>query len=81
MGLIPPEEVGIHRVLKDARLGEYDEERGRWLATGSGVRSVSIEDIIDSVGPRVPAHTESQKSFRVATIIVSPEVLDGIPLP
>lgn len=79
MGLIPPADVPPHRVLRGAEAVGFDSVSGRWLATGR-LQTVTIDDIIAREGPRIPDHTASQKSFRMATIVVSPEELDGIPL-
>ncbi len=71
MGLVPPEEVGEHLVFADQEqarqlVGQCNGQ----LFTGPVLR-VSIGDISNAFGRRVPDATTSPKVFRVATIIVS----------
>ena len=78
-GFIPPEEVPDLWVAED---GEwiFDNEGARVKAdngglmfTASRVKTYTIEDIIAEHGPRVPNHTQSQKDFRAAAILLTNE--------
>ena len=75
MGLVPAAEVAPRRILRGAEFIDYDSEKTEYIATGNEVQTVTIDDIIAAEGPRVPDFSESQKSFRMATIVVSPEEL------
>jgi hypothetical protein len=75
MGLLPASQVGPHVVfprgtpssdLFNACAG------GTWSGT---LETVTIADIVRQAGPRVPDAAHSPHSFRVATIIVSPDGL------
>ena len=78
-GFIPPEEVPDLWVAED---GEwlYDEE-GRTILddneypifTASRIKTYTIEDIIAEHGPRVPDHSQAQKDFRAAVILLISE--------
>ena len=73
MGLIPPEEVGEFFVLTD---------QGQNISFGqtlqpSEVTPTLISHVLSTYGPRIPDHTQSQKDFRVATIVISEELLDA----
>ena len=79
-GFIPPEEVPDLWVAED---GEYvwdqkpvyvkSNEKGHFLFTASKIRTYAIEDIIAEHGPRIPDHTQSQKDFRAAVILLTDE--------
>ena len=78
-GLIPPEEVPDLWVAED---GDYIRDKGGTIAraengdlmfTASRVKTYTIEDIIAEHGPRVPDHTQSQKAFRAAVILLVSE--------
>ena len=60
MGLIGPEEVVEHFVFDD-----QDQSPSSGILLGP-VTTVTIDDIISEMGPRVPDHTVSQKVFTVA---------------
>jgi hypothetical protein len=68
MGLIGPDEVADHFVFDD------QNQTSGWVLHGP-VTTVTIDDIISHVGPRVPDHTVSQKVFNIASIIVSKDAL------
>ena len=70
MGLLPPEEVGDHFVFKDQNQVTDDEA----ILKGP-VEWVTIQDIVASDGIRRPAFSESQKDFRIATIVLSKDRL------
>lgn len=65
MGLIGPDAVGEHFVFDD-----QDQSPSARVLHGP-VTTVTIDEIISEIGPRIPDHTISQKVFNVATIIIS----------
>ena len=78
-GFIPQEEVPDLWVAED---GEYlRDEKGNSVRTANGepvftasrVKTYTIEDIIAEHGPRVPAHSQAQKDFRAAVILLVSE--------
>ncbi len=73
MGLIPPEEVGEFFVLADQ---SQTVTVGQTLQP-SEVMPALISHVLSTYGPRVPASTQSQKDFRVATIVISEQLLDA----
>ena len=75
MGLIPASEVEPHIVFRDYEVVEYNADEGHYIVTAQ-LDTVTIEEIIASEGPRVPGWGEAQTSFRMATVVVSPEPLD-----
>ena len=75
-GFIPPAEVPDLWVAED---GEWLRDRegrivqadnGLRIFTASKVKTHTIEDIIAEHGTRVPNHTDSQKDFRAAVILL-----------
>jgi len=66
MGLLPADQVKDHFVFKD---------QSQLPAAGpvpkSALIKVSINDVLQNLGPRVPDSTAARKRFRVATIMVS----------
>ena len=52
--------------------GEYDDEHGR-VFKATDVEEWSIERIVAENGPRVPSVEDSQKVFRVATVLIADE--------
>ena len=70
-GLLPPEEVPDLWVAADGKFIERAD--GRDVFTASQVRTFTIEDIIAEHGARVPDHTQSQKAFRAAVILLVSE--------
>ena len=73
MGLIPPSEVGTFFVLNDQN---QNVTVGQTLQP-SEITPVTVNDVIAVRGARVPDSTQSQKNFRVATIVVSEQLLDA----
>ena len=78
-GFIPPEEVPDLWVAEDAEW-VYENgwihvkaDDGGFVFTASRVKTYTIEDIIALHGPRVPDHTQSQKDFRAAVILLTNE--------
>lgn len=74
-GLIPPEEVPDLWVAGKNCIGVVDED-GYWDDKSfitHQARTYTIEDIIAEHGPRIPDHTQSQKNFRAAVILLISE--------
>ena len=77
-GFIPPEEVPDFFFAEDGNYllsGDWDnpwiqDENGYRIFTASGFTTYSIEDIIAEHGPRVPDHSQTQKDFRAAVILL-----------
>ena len=78
-GFIPAEEVPNWRVAEDGEwlLDEQgwiiEDDNGYRMFTASGFKSYTIEDIIAAYGPRVPDHSQAQKDFRAAVILLVSE--------
>ena len=72
MGLLPRDSVQVHFVFTNQN--QTPQEHG--LLYGP-VTYVSIEDLIALVGMRVPSSATSQKSFHIASIVVSDSLLSG----
>jgi hypothetical protein len=74
MGLLPADQVGPHVVFPPGTPSSdlFNVCGGTW--TGR-LDTVTVADIIRQAGPRVPDAAHSSHSFRVATIIVSPNGL------
>ncbi len=70
MGLLPADSVGMHFVFED----QDQTILGGELLLGP-VIEISIEDIIEIVGERIPSSENSQKQFRIATLVVSDSLL------
>ncbi|MCP4120499.1 MAG: hypothetical protein GY751_01960 [Bacteroidetes bacterium] len=66
MGFLPADQVQPHFVFSD----QTQSPSNGAILSGPAV-IVSINDIISHLGPRIPDHTQAQKTFRIATIIVS----------
>jgi hypothetical protein len=73
MGLLPPEEVGRFFVLNDQSRNLVAGQ----VLTASEVTHVTVNDVIASAGPRLPASTVSQKIFRSAVMVISEQLLDA----
>ena len=73
-GLIPPEEVPDLWVAEDSKpVLDKDGFWDRKSFTTNRVKTYTIEDIIAEHGPRIPDHTQSQKNFRAAVILLISE--------
>ena len=72
MGLMPPNEVGTFFVLNNQNL---DLTLGQTLQP-SDITSVAVDDVVAVYGPRLPASTNAQKTFRCATVVLSEQLLD-----
>ena len=75
------DQLGITSNASPPSPSPFDHPPSHRYAPGVGeLRTVTVEDVIAREGPRQPDHTESQKGFRAATIVVSPDELDGLQL-
>ena len=76
-GFIPPEEVPDLWVAEDGEpLFDGGDINTSWdfqSFVASRVKTYMIEDIIAEHGPRIPDHTQSQKDFRAAVILLISE--------
>ena len=78
-GFIPPKDVPDFQVAEDGKwlLDEWGnivkDDNGYRMFTASGFKKHTIEDIIAEHGPRVPAHSQAQKDFRAAVILLISE--------
>ena len=73
-GFIPPEEVPDLWVAEDGQ--PVLNEDGEWdfkSFTASRVKTYTIDDIIAEHGPRMPDHSQAQKDFRAAVILLVSE--------
>lgn len=73
MGLVPPSEVGTMFVLNDQNLSLTPGQ----VLQPSQVTHVAVNDVIAVRGARVPDSSASQKSFSVASIVLSDQLLDA----
>jgi len=73
MGLIPPSEVGTFFVFNNQN---QSVTVGQTIQP-SEITLVTVNDVIAVRGARAPDSTQSQKNFRVATIVVSEQLLDA----
>jgi hypothetical protein len=78
MGLVPAEEVPAHQVLVDPREFRFTEEGN--LVVKAKLDTVTIGDIIESDGRRVPGFDDSPKAFTMATVVVSDRPLNPVEL-
>ena len=78
-GFIPPEEVPDFQTAEDGewlfdeRGNIVKDDNGYRMFTASGFKTVTIEGIIADHGPRVPDHSQAQKDFRAAVILLVSE--------
>lgn len=66
MGLLPPEEVSPHIFLISGTLPAFGA-----TIPAEATQTVTIDDIINTYGSRVPASSTAQKDFSFAFIVVS----------
>lgn len=52
--------------------GEFDDDGDR-IFTASTTETLSVEDIVEEYGVRVPSHEDSQKEFRAAVVLIVDE--------
>ena len=75
-GFIPPEEVPDLWVAEDGKWLRDEgghivrANSGYMIFTASRIRTYTIEDIIAEHGPRIPDHSQAQKDFRAAVILL-----------
>ena len=69
-GLIPPEEVPDLWVANDGAWSGDVNASGDPVFTASDIETWSIERVIEEHGARMPNWLESQKNFRVATMLI-----------
>ena len=79
MGLVPAADVPPHQVLGESRIVGLDEEASEFVVTGS-LETLTIGEIVEVEGPRVPSFEESQKSFRMGTVVISAAPLTRVEL-
>ena len=77
-GFIPPAGVPdvmiADHIMTDGKYISYDVPGVHGgVATARGFKTYTIEDIIAEHGPRVPDHTQAQKDFRAAVILLVSE--------
>ena len=72
-GLIPPEQVPDLWAAEDGEIVKYGSGDAPDEFTASRVKTLTVEDVIAEHGRRVPDHTQSQKSFRAAVILLVSE--------
>jgi hypothetical protein len=70
---VPPAEVGTFFVLNNQSLSLTV---GQTLQP-SDITLVTVDAVITACGPRVPASTNAQKTFRCATVVLSEQLLDA----
>jgi hypothetical protein len=68
MGLAPASEVGAHFVFQNQNQSSQLHDGGVLLGP---VTPLTINDVIASAGPRVPAYGQAQTSFTLGTIVLS----------
>ena len=75
-GFIPPEEVPDFQVAENGEpLWRWftQDDKKYWMFTASGFKTYTIEDIIAEHGARIPDHSQAQKDFRAAVILLISE--------
>ncbi len=72
IGLVPYDEVETYFILKNQN---QDMVPGQILHA-SEIIPVTVQDIIDALGPRMPSSASAQRNFRCATIVLSEQPLD-----
>ena len=73
MGLLPPDSVPPFQVAEDA--GWVIPSVGLFRA--SGIKTVTVGDLIATHGPRVPGFPEAPREFRGVYVVVSSTPLDA----
>ncbi|MBI4474731.1 MAG: hypothetical protein HY646_18815, partial [Acidobacteria bacterium] len=68
MGLIPPEDVPPVTVLRG--IDPFSVSIGN-VVTPTSTRTVTIQDVINIEGPRIPSSQNSPKAFRLAGILLT----------
>ena len=68
-----------HTVLGNSRILGVDDEANAIIVSGT-VEQVTVDDIVDKEGPRIPGFEESQKAFRMGIVVVSDRPLTPVEL-
>jgi hypothetical protein len=71
MGLLPPDSVPPFQVAEDAEW--VNQELGLFRA--AELRTVTVEELVATHGPREPAYPDAPRSFRGAYVVVTTEPL------
>ena len=84
MGIAAPEEVPPFFVIRNPETGNLRDGRGGRIQRASppetegsiktirGERvDITLEDVLNHEGPRIPDHLNSQKTFRMATVFIT----------
>jgi hypothetical protein len=79
MGLVPAADVPPHQVLGQSRIVGRDEDAGQLVVSGS-LETLTIAEILEIEGERLPNFQESQKSFRMGTVVISAAPLTPVEL-
>ena len=76
MGLIPPDNVSDVVLFSGLKATAKDFlEDGKWYAEEKTI--VSVEDVINKLGPRVPDYTASQKKFQILILVLTDDDLSS----
>ena len=75
MGLIPPEQVRPHFAFNNVDANTIFEQIGRSQVITNATTPVTVDQIIVAHGLRSPGPPTSQKIFRVATVLATPDDL------
>ena len=82
-GLIAPDDVPDLLVaqnadwVRDENGGVSTSEAGDPIFAASEILTLTVEDIIEEHGPRVPSHADSQKAFRAAVLLLIDDTHPG----
>jgi hypothetical protein len=79
MGLVGSDEVPSHQVLNNPSVVRFDDLQGLIVAADR-LDTVSIAEVINSYGPRLPSHEDTPKDYRMATVVVSDRPLTPVEL-
>ena len=71
MGLIPPEEVGPMFFVRNASNPQPDSAPQIGVEFGGQRVDITVDNIIDEEGPRVPSSADAAKSFKMAFVLVA----------
>ncbi len=77
MGLLPAAEVPDQWVITDANFSANWSTLCDGRLLNSGFKRLTIAEVIAANGVRSPDYTASQRTFRVATVVVSDGLLSG----
>ena len=71
MGLIPPEDVGPMFFVRNASNPQPDSPPEVGVEFGGKRVDITVDNIIDEEGPRVPSAATSPKAFKMAFVLVA----------